>query len=53
MNEVLDKLADFFINLAVAAIAIALFQGDLDKTLPGIAALLFAIVLALLKRVGK
>lgn len=53
MNGVLDKLADFFITLAVAAVAVALFQGELDKALPGVASPLFGVVLAIMKGFRK
>lgn len=49
MKDVLDKLADFFINLGVAAAGIGLFQGDLDKMIPCIASLLIATSLSLIK----
>lgn len=53
MNDTLDKLSDFFVNLAVVAIGIALFQGDMEKVLPGLASLGFAVILAILKGVNK
>lgn len=51
LHKVLEKLADFFINFAVASFAVAAFQNRVDTAIPGLSSLLIAVALAAL--VGK
>lgn len=45
-KAILDKLADFFVNFAVASFAVSAFQGVWYGIVPGLFSLIFAVLLA-------
>lgn len=46
IDKVIEKLSDFCVNYAVAAFAVAAFQKNPGACLPGLAALVFAVIFA-------